>query len=211
MKPIAITTNVPKAPTLLVCLCLSLTDCNDGGDVGGGGSDGASDGGGGGESDGGSDGGSCMDGDGGTGGGGGSGNLIEVPQDLLGDITDSGPARCKRVDLQSVPVPPNPGYGFETVDSQTICGDELWKMAFYTMLYSNCERQARGLTPFRMYPAEKMVAMQETVKGISEPHEGFGDRTDIAGGGGAEGHGGGPLPGATMGSQDYDEDDDNNQ
>ncbi|MEM9564295.1 MAG: hypothetical protein AAGA93_16855 [Actinomycetota bacterium] len=122
-------------------------------------------------------------------------NPIAVPAGLFGGVTTSGPARCIFADLRSVPVPPNPGYVGESVDGQTITGDELWAITFYLMLYSNCERQARGLEPFRMYPADKQLAMQQTVLGISESHGGFGDRADIAGGLAAEGHGGGPRPG----------------
>ncbi|MEM7274463.1 MAG: hypothetical protein AAF547_15365 [Actinomycetota bacterium] len=125
-------------------------------------------------------------------------NPIAVPGGMLAAVASSGPARCVFVDLQGVPVPPNPGYAGETVDGQTITGDELWATTFYLMLYSNCERQARGLEPFRMYPTEKQLAMQQTVLGISESHGGFGDRADIAGGLAAEGHGGGPRPGEAI-------------
>ncbi len=122
-------------------------------------------------------------------------NPIAVPAGLFGGVATSGPARCIFADLQSVPVQPNPGYVGESVDGQSITGDELWGITFFLMLYSNCERQARGLEPFRMYPTDKQLAMQQTVLGISESHGGFGDRADIAGGLAAEGHGGGPRPG----------------
>ncbi|MEM8924574.1 MAG: hypothetical protein AAGD35_13815 [Actinomycetota bacterium] len=122
-------------------------------------------------------------------------NPIAVPVGLLDDgMATSGAARCIFADLRSVPVPPNPGYVGESVGGQTISGDELWAVSFYLMLYANCERQARGVAPFTMYDASKQRAMQQTVLGITESHQGFGERADIAGGVTAEGHGGGPRP-----------------
>ncbi len=137
-------------------------------------------------------------------------NPIAVPVELLSDVTDSGAARCKWVDLHTVPVPPNPGFQGESLDSETVSGDGLWAITFYTMLYANCERQARGLEPFKPYTNEQMVAMQATVLGISEAHGGFGDRSKITGGVTAEGHGGGPLLGLEIASHDSSEDDDGN-
>ncbi|MEM9130857.1 MAG: hypothetical protein AAGE88_00845 [Actinomycetota bacterium] len=134
-------------------------------------------------------------------------NPIAVPVGLLDGVAAGGAARCIFVDLQSVPVPPNPGYVGETVEGQSISGDELWAVTFYLMLYTNCERQARGLDPFGMYPADKQLAMQQTVLGIAESHGGFGERADIAGGVTAEGHGGGPRPGEPI-NHDVGEDSD---
>ncbi|MEM7337945.1 MAG: hypothetical protein AAF467_04800 [Actinomycetota bacterium] len=125
---------------------------------------------------------------------GDSSNPIAVPVELLGSVASSGAARCKFVDLSSVPVPPNPGYVSETLQSQTLSGDEHWALSFSLMLYANCERQARGIEPFSMYAAGTQAAMQQTVLGISESHGRFGERADIAGGLAAEGHGGGPRP-----------------
>ncbi|MCP3990385.1 MAG: hypothetical protein GY724_15010 [Actinomycetia bacterium] len=114
------------------------------------------------------------------------------------------------MDLHTVPVPQNPGFQGETLGSESVSADELWAISFYTMLYSNCERQARSLEPFKMYSGEKQVAMQQTVLGISQSHGGFGDRADIAGGLAAEGHGGGPLLGMEIAGHDMSEDDDSN-
>ena len=134
-------------------------------------------------------------------------NPIAVPIDLLAGAATTGPARCIRVDLHQVPVPPNPGYRGEELDGQVIGGDDLWAITFYLMLYANCERQVRGLQPFSTYPVAQQLAMQETVLGIDEPHGRFGERVDIAGGLAAEGHGGGPLTGEPI-DHDVGEDDD---
>ena len=117
-------------------------------------------------------------------------NPISVPVEFLADANDPSDAKCKFVDLHTVSAPPNPGFVGETLEHESIDGETMWQVAFYLMLYANCERQVRGLEPLRMYTAEQMVAMQQTVIGIEKSHGGFGERGDIAGGATAEQHGG---------------------
>jgi hypothetical protein len=71
----------------------------------------------------------------------------------------------------------------------------------------NCERQARGLTPFEMWSDETMVEMMETYR-FQSGHTNFGERTDIVGGGGAEGASGGPFIGSVMSDHDRANEDD---
>ena len=135
-------------------------------------------------------------------------NPIAVPVGFLADATNPGDAKCKFVDLHTVEAPENPGYVGETFGTEVISADDMWQVAFYLMLYANCERQVRGLHPLRMYSDEKMVAMQQTVLGISSSHQGFGARGDIAGGATAEQHGGTLLVGIVSHSPTADDDDD---
>ncbi len=135
-------------------------------------------------------------------------NPIAVPMSFVADATNPGDAKCKFVDLHTVEAPPNPGFVGETYGGEVITADQMWEVSFYLMLYANCERQARGLAPLRMYSAEQMLAMQQTVLGISSSHEGFGERGDIAGGATAEQHGGTLLVGIISHSPTADDDDD---
>ncbi|MEM7322419.1 MAG: hypothetical protein AAF531_04970 [Actinomycetota bacterium] len=135
-------------------------------------------------------------------------NPISVPAVFLTEATNPGEAKCKFVDLHSVQAPPNPGYVGESIDGESVDGDTMWKVAFYLMLYANCERQVRGLQPLQMYTPEQMVEMQQTVIGISTSHQGFGDRGDIVGGVTAEQHGGTLLVGIVSHSTTADDDDD---
>ncbi|MEM8706587.1 MAG: S-layer homology domain-containing protein [Actinomycetota bacterium] len=135
-------------------------------------------------------------------------NPIAVPTGFLAGATNPGDAKCKFVDLHTVAPPPNPGFVGETYGGEVISPDQAWETAFYLMLYANCERQARNLAPLRMYTNEQMLAMQQTVLGISSSHEGFGERGDIAGGATAEQHGGTLLVGIVSHSTTADDDDD---
>ena len=135
-------------------------------------------------------------------------NPIAVPAAFLAGATNPGDAKCKFVDLHTVAAPPNPGFVGETFGSEVITAEQSWQVSFYLMLYANCERQARGLPPLRMFSDEHMVAMQQTVLGISSSHEGFGERGDIVGGATAEQHGGTLLVGIVSHSETADDDDD---
>jgi|GEM_PF-6439581 len=159
-------------------------------------------------------------GDTGASGGNGSGggepvvdpraNPIEVPAELVPVVADPGTGPvCSDVDLSSVPPGPNPGYQDETLDDEVLSGEDIWETSFYMMLFANCERQARGLDPFFMYSPEKMLEMQLTYI-LQGGHDNFGERADIAGGGAAEGAGGAPFIGATMGAMGLNGGEDNN-
>ena len=125
-----------------------------------------------------------------------SGNPIAVSPDLMGDaLASTGDVLadiqlCKDVNLSSVAVPPNPGFRDETSGAESITGDELWAISFYTMLYSNCERQARGTYDFIMFTDELMLGLQETIYGVDSSHGRFEERAQLSPGA-AEGHGGG--------------------
>ncbi|MEM7142272.1 MAG: S-layer homology domain-containing protein [Actinomycetota bacterium] len=135
-------------------------------------------------------------------------NPIAVPAHFIAGATNPGDAKCKFVDLHTVEAPPNPGFVGETYGGEVITAQQSWEVSFYLMLYANCERQARGLTPLRMFAADDMVAMQQTVLGISTSHGGFGERGDIVGGATAEQHGGTLLVGIVSHSTTADDDDD---
>ncbi|MEM9466243.1 MAG: S-layer homology domain-containing protein [Actinomycetota bacterium] len=135
-------------------------------------------------------------------------NPIAVPIQFLADATNPGEAKCKFVDLHTVEAPPNPGFVGETFGGEVITPQQNWEVAFYLMLYANCERQARGLAPLRMFTDDQMLAMQQTVLGISSSHEGFGERGDIVGGATAEQHGGTLLVGTISHNLTADDDDD---
>ncbi|MEM8618083.1 MAG: hypothetical protein AAGF73_00035 [Actinomycetota bacterium] len=134
-------------------------------------------------------------------------NPIEVPQEFLAEATNPGDAKCKFVDLHTVPAPPNPGFVGESLGGEHVDGQMMWEVGFYLMLYANCERQARGIEPLRMWSAEQMVAMQATYLGQSG-HSGYGERGDIVGGGTAEQAGGTLLVGSISHSPTADDDDD---
>ncbi|MEM9747084.1 MAG: hypothetical protein AAF945_10360 [Actinomycetota bacterium] len=135
-------------------------------------------------------------------------NPIEVPTQFLGDANNPGDAKCKFVDLHTVAPPPNPGFVGEALGDESVDGQTMWEVAFYLMLYANCERQARGIAPLEMWSGDLMVELQSTVLGISQSHGGFGERSDMVGGATAEQHGGTLLVGIVSHSPTADDDDD---
>ncbi|MEO1057288.1 MAG: hypothetical protein AAFY28_10285 [Actinomycetota bacterium] len=135
-------------------------------------------------------------------------NPIAVPYEFLADATNPGEAKCKFVDLHTVQPSPNPGFVGERLDDEHVDGQTMWEVAYYLMLYANCERQARGIEPLRMWSDQQMVDLQATVLGIETSHGGFGDRGDIVGGGTAEQHGGTLLVGIVSHHATADDDED---
>ena len=138
-------------------------------------------------------------------------NPIQVPANLV--PTGIDPSRtdsaCRFVDLSSVSPPSNPGYPGESIANESLTGDQIWETSFYMMFFTNCERQARGVEPFKMDSDDKMIEMQKTYifKGA---HDGYEERSQIASGMPSEGTGGGPLPGAGIWSIDTKEDNNGN-
>ena len=101
-----------------------------------------------------------------------------VPAELVPDtdvaVDDNTQAVCLYLDLTSVEAPANPGFVDESVDGEFLSGDDIWTAAFYSMVYANCERQARGVKPFRMYSNEKATTATLsviTIRSESKPEK----------------------------------------
>ena len=132
------------------------------------------------------------------------GNPIEVPASLLPAVMGATPASselyCRYWDLTSIKPPQNPGIPDEAIGDMVLSGDDIWETSFYMMLYSNCERQVRGLEPFAMWSNDIMVRLQPTYV-FESGHKKFGERAGIVRGVVAEGAGGAQRVGAPIPSR----------